>query len=529
LSGGGSKNNNIQPSKVSHMIANLNRHSAPGWDGITAEHLYFGESNAMCVLLASMYSAILSCGIIPTLFTTGIIIPLLKKPTLNPGDPSNYRPLTLSVTYAKMLEMLMIPDTHISDTQYGFRQGRGVSFGCSLLNDLTSYFREGGSPVYMCSLDAEKCFDKIWHDALFYKLWAKIPLEHWILLLKWYRSSHSLVRFNGTHSGLFRITRGTKQGSLLSPILFNIFLDDLLIDLTSTNEGLCVGRNRYNNFAYADDVTVYSCTTTGLQVLINKCANYAKFWRFKYGLKKTKCFISGNSILKDEPKWFLDGTPLENVNSLTVLGTVYNKSGKYDEHVDNRISACRRSIYGLQDIGMCYPGLRSNTKAHIWKTVGVPTLTSGLDCLPLTKAQLSKLESAQGCVIKRCLGLNKRSHHQNLLKALKVAPVAHIVRNQATSLFHRLCNIDSPTRDLNMYFMSRYVLTGKVTKGTLIANILNMGMSPLNTAFCANSKVPYHYDESGVVDSLTYLVMHEHFIKPYSDEHILTTLLTKSI
>ena len=382
--------------------------------------------------------------------------------------------------------------------------------------------------MYICTLDAEKCFDKVWYDGLFYKLWDKIPLEHWIVLLKWYRSSCSMVRFNGSYSDTYRVTRGTKQGSILSPVLFNIFLDDLLVDLTSSAHGVCVGKSRYNNFAYADDVTVYSATTSGLQSLIDKCADYAKFWRFTYGIKKTKCLIMGNNILKKEPQWSLDGTQLENVKSLTILGTVYNNDGNYDTHVENRIQACRRSIYSLQDIGMCYPGLKCDTKAHIWKTVGRPTLTSGMDCLPLVMRHYNKLESTQGSVMKRCLGISKRSHHSSLLTALQITPVRHILRNQSTSLFHRICNTDSPTKDLNMYLMSLHITTGHIIKGTFVDKLLKMGISPIQTVFNAPSKVPYANKENGVIDSLKYLIMHEHFIKPYSEEHVLTTLLTKS-
>ena len=311
-------------------------------------------------------------------------------------------------------------------------------------------------------------------------------------------------------------------------MLFNIFLDDLLIDLTSTDQGASIGSKRYNNFAYADDVTVYSATTTGLQLLIDKCASYAKYWRFSYGLKKTKCLISGKKMFMNEPKWMLDGTCLENVQSLTILGTVYSNDGNYVQHTDSRIMACRRSIYGLQGIGMNYPGLMSDTKAHIWKTVGVPTLTSGMDSLPLTKCQMNKLESMQGSMIKRCLGLAKRNHHQNLLRALNIPRIEHVLRNQTASLFNRICNNASPAKDLNMYMLSLFVTKGHLIKGTLVDKLVKLGLSPLQTVFNRPSKVPYNQTETGLVDSLKYLVMHENFIKPYSDEYILTKLLTKS-
>ena len=72
--------------------------------------------------------------------------------------PENYRPITLSPTHAEMVEMLLIPDSVISNIQFGFGTTRGTYFGCALLNDVRAYFQEQSSPVYICTLDAEKCF-----------------------------------------------------------------------------------------------------------------------------------------------------------------------------------------------------------------------------------------------------------------------------------------------------------------------------------------------------------------------------------
>ena len=75
-----------------------------------------------------------------------------------------------------------MPADTVSKTQFGFRSGRGTSFACNLLSDVTQYFHNSGSPVFVCSLDAEKCFDRIWHDGLFYKLLQFLPLVHWRFL-----------------------------------------------------------------------------------------------------------------------------------------------------------------------------------------------------------------------------------------------------------------------------------------------------------------------------------------------------------
>ena len=75
----------------------------------------------------------------------------------------------------------MLPKAKIENDQFGFRENRGTSLGCILLNDIVKYFNHNGSLMYICSLDADKCFDTIWNDALLYKLWGKVSIKKWLL------------------------------------------------------------------------------------------------------------------------------------------------------------------------------------------------------------------------------------------------------------------------------------------------------------------------------------------------------------
>jgi hypothetical protein len=167
----------ITPEEVSNLIVNMKLKSSPGHDGITSEHLVHGKSHILCKHLGSLYSTVMSWNVVPDVFKVGVIIPVLKKSTLNTNDPCNYRPITLSSVHSKIVEQLMIPPDKVSDMQFGFRAKRGTSFGCRLLNDVACYQNQKGSPLYICSLDAEKCFDRIWHAGLFFKLWGVIPLS----------------------------------------------------------------------------------------------------------------------------------------------------------------------------------------------------------------------------------------------------------------------------------------------------------------------------------------------------------------
>ena len=159
------------------------------------------------------------------------------------------------------------------------------------------------SLLYFCSLDAEKCFDQLWHSALLYKLWDVMPKSHWLLLYNWYQHLQAVVKWNNNTSMYFKITRGTRQGSVLSPVIFNVFIDDLLKEIVASDCGVKIGNFNCNSFAYADDITLLSATATGLQKLINVCTLYAQQWRFNFNITKTKCMTTGVKLLRQDPIW----------------------------------------------------------------------------------------------------------------------------------------------------------------------------------------------------------------------------------
>ena len=170
-------------------IRKLRKNVSPGIDGIVPEHLIHGNSELLRSHLCSLYNAIFNQTLIPHVLSIGIIVPILKKNTLNPNEANNYRPITLSSTHGKIIELLILPPDGAHENQFGFRTGRGTAMACSFLNDLMQYCRFNGSPMFICSLDAEKCFDTIWHDGLFYKLIDILPQSHWLYLYRLYNRS----------------------------------------------------------------------------------------------------------------------------------------------------------------------------------------------------------------------------------------------------------------------------------------------------------------------------------------------------
>ena len=127
------------PNVVRKNIKKLKCNSSPGSDGVTSEYFIHGNSNVLCNVLSSVYSMMLTHNCVPWCFKTGVIIPILKKPTLDPNRPESYRPITLSNTLSKLFEATVELKGDISFSQYGFRSGCGTSFGIALLNDIMCY------------------------------------------------------------------------------------------------------------------------------------------------------------------------------------------------------------------------------------------------------------------------------------------------------------------------------------------------------------------------------------------------------
>ena len=103
-------------------------------------------------------------------------------------------------------------------------------------------------------------------------------------------------------------------------MLFNIFINDLLQELTSSDLGIKIGSSTFNSFAWrdADDVTLLSLCCKDLQLLIDLCESYAKKWRFSFGINKTKCMVDGRMPFKSPPRWKLGGKLIQNVEEIEI-------------------------------------------------------------------------------------------------------------------------------------------------------------------------------------------------------------------
>ena len=241
--------------------------------------------------------------------------------------------------------------------------------------------------------------------------------------------------------------------------------------------------------------------------------------------------VVGKSLLLQEPTVKLDGDVILSVKQLDVLGVSIDNKCSYKSHVDNRISACRKSLYRLSNCGMTYPGLHTNVKCYLWNSVGAPTLLYGMESIPLSDKDVKNLRTSQSNILKGVLGLSKRNHHSKLLLALGIPVIDDVIVKNTLSFYNRIFSVDSPLVQLQSNFLSDYLKTGCTVKNTLIDKIVTMGFSPLSVAMDASFKCKLScktQDDAGIVDSLQYLLFHDNYIQPWSDEYSLVKMLTRA-
>jgi hypothetical protein len=247
-----------------------------GFDNIHSNHLKFAPI-IFYKTLAKFYTACFVHSYIPPKMLYGNIKPLIKDKLGNKGSSDNFRPIMNSSVLFKVFEWVikqkiekLVP---LSDHQHGFRKNYSTITACLTLKETISYYIKKNSNVYACFLDLTKAFDNVDHAILIEKLKVlKIPNYILHIISYMYRNQNVSVIFEGCKTESFKIQNGVRQGAILSPLFFNIYINSILEDISNNDIGCKLGFFISNNIAYADDVTVMAPNPRGLQNLINMFA-----------------------------------------------------------------------------------------------------------------------------------------------------------------------------------------------------------------------------------------------------------------
>lgn len=313
-----------------------------GFDEIPAEVL---QSDSSIYFLYMLFNNCFETGTLPSSWNYGIINPIQKSNCDDPRDPAYYCAITLTSTiykaYCGILNDRIVKwaeeNELISDKQNGFRKNRSTIDHLSTLTNIIESRKLAKKSTFVCFVDFRKACDAIDRTLLWRKL-SNMGLNGKIFqsLKALYGNVKCSVRLNGHLTDWFPVTSGLKQGCLLSPLIFNLFVNDLSDALEATQLGIALQGidSKLNMLLYADDLALIAESEEDLQRLLEVLASWCGDNMMTINMDKTKVIHYRNPSKERTCFSFTySNQRIDVISSYRYLGLVL------DEHLNYNVTA----------------------------------------------------------------------------------------------------------------------------------------------------------------------------------------------
>ncbi|KAL7641293.1 UNVERIFIED_CONTAM: hypothetical protein RMT77_008431 [Armadillidium vulgare] len=483
----------ISSKDVTSALSELNTKKAYGPDGIPPVVLKTCASE-LAPCLGKLFRLCLSTSTFPSCWKRALIQPVPKKG--DPSQPSNYRPISLTCVLSKVFESILNrkiwkhlnSSNLISDRQYGFRKKRSTGDLLSLLSDSWSSALRHFGESFAVALDISKAFDRVWHKALISKLPSFGIYPSLCDLLSDFLSGRSIAAVVDGHRSSYKsINSGVPQGSVLSPTLFLLFINDLL-SITSTPI-----------HSYADDSTLHysfhferrpsqqqliEARRVALEQLISDLSlisNWGKENMVVFNASKTQFLhLSTRHNLPHNYDIFFENTQLKPSSLLNILGVSFSRDLSWKDHITSlskqaskRLGVLRRLQYFFTPPqllalyrgvvrpcmeyashiwgGSTHTALLEKVESRAFRLINSPALTNSLQSL-----------SARRNVASLSLYYRYYNGHCSSELSRRIPPPLRRVRATRLSTQSHPFSVQLSDPRLNLYAQSYMYSTGKV-------------------------------------------------------------------
>ena len=370
---------------------------------------------------------------------------MIKDTEGDHSDPKNYRGLTLGVVFSFLFEHAMLMKIgHLLSTdsvQFGYKKRHSTSHAIFALKECVDYFTNRGSNIFAAFLDRSKGFDMVNHSGLFMKLMKRgIPLCFLNLLIYWYSNLSSLVKWNGVSSETFCVYSGVRQGGVLSPRLFVIYIDDLIQQLRRLNIGCHIIDLFLACIVYADDICLLAPCRSALQLLLDTCVAYGLSWCLSYNPSKSKVMYFGKSI--NAPNFTMYGKNLEYVDRYKYLGVTVVAGNKFSTSHLKPLVKFRSAANTVLNVH------RKPSEQILMKLLYatcVPHLTYASDVIQYSVSQLQPVSVALNDCIRRIFTYNRWESVRYLRLSLGYLSLTEIFENRSRNFLKQLSRLGNFT------------------------------------------------------------------------------------
>ena len=398
---------------VENKLKNLDASKAQGPDGIPPRVLK-ELCKELALPISVIYNKSLETGILPEEWKTAEVTAIFKKGSKS--DPGNYRPVSLTCVLCKVLESIIrdVIVSHFTDNnlyaecQHGFRKKRScITQLLEVMEDFT-ILTEGKHSIDIVYLDFRKAFDTVPHQRLLEKLKSygiTGSIHEWIKNFLTGRTQK--VKINTHLSSKTEVHSGIPQGSILGPILFTIFINDLPEGLKSTCK------------IFADDTKIYNSTiyNSSIQDDITHLQDWSNKWHLYFNISKCKIMHIGTRNNNPRHSYYMKQEKIEKeietCDQEKDLGVIFDEKLDFNKHIESAIGKANQML-GV--IKRTFSYIDKNIFLKLYKSMVRPHLEYGnIIWHPLYKKQSISIERVQ----RRATKLLRECKNMTYLERLK--------------------------------------------------------------------------------------------------------------
>lgn len=394
-----------KPKEIRAIIKSLRLKKAPGIDGINNTILKKLPRKAI-VLLNTIFNACINLSYFPSEWKIAKVV-AIAKPNKDHTRTSSYRPISLLNSISKIFEKIVLHRLNnyieleqiFPNTQFGFRPQHSTTHQLARVVNHLKTSQQNQKSTGLVTLDIEKAFDSIWHDALIHKMVTfGFPIVLTKIIYAFLLNRSFYVQINTEHSNTYTIPAGVPQGSCLSPTLYNIFTSDFPRNLNC------------HTAQFADDTALYKSSlcpteiTQCLEVSLNTVNEYFKKWRIQInGDKSQAIFISRRRAVRYLPQTHIQTLDysIEWSNNIKYLGLNIDKKLIFRNHIELANIKAQRYIKILYPLINRKSKLKLKNKLILYKSIFRPMMLYANEIWSFAaKTHTNKLQITQNKILK---------------------------------------------------------------------------------------------------------------------------------
>ena len=404
---------------VRKAVKKLKKGKAPGVDGITSEMLHFGGDSVL-EWLTRVCRVCIRDERVPSDWMRAIIVPLYKGKG-DRSDCKNYRGISLLSVPGKVYGRLLIERVQgmteglIGEEQCGFRSGRGCVDQIFAVKQLSEKFVSKSKNLYVAYMDLEKAYDRIDRDAMWSVL-GMYGVEGKLLraIQSLYAESEACVRVCREEGEWFSVKVGLRQGCVMSPWLFNVFMDGVMREVREKagEVGACLWDARRNCewkvewFMFADDTLLVGESEEKLDKLVKEFGNVCNRRKLTVNVGKSKVMRIGKNREENELNVRLNDRRMEEVESYRYLGVDVSSDGRMNEEVSHRIGEARKVAGALQELWKKRHVSRE-AKVGMYEGIVEPSLLYGCEAWVMNVHERRRVEAVEMNCLRSICGVRR--------------------------------------------------------------------------------------------------------------------------